>query len=228
MKVSYGLEQEVAQQMSHLNKWNLHKRLILNTFAIVVLSGIGAITPLFFVNTEVALAQIKDASQKQVTRVKFHNEPLEIVGLGNSRNNFKLNEKFEQKDEWLRSFFIQFKNDSGKNITFLLWQLDFPETESTGPLMVYPFYYGVHPIRKPKEYENEPVIKIGETFEQRFDQKKFENMKAFIGKRYSLDFLTQANIRIIEIRYDDGTGWNSGSATKEDPANPGRFVPVGN
>lgn len=195
---------------------------------LILLSILVAMVPLFFVSRAlfVALAQTSDEVQKQIVRVNYPNEPLQIVGLRNSQKALTINEKFRQERDWLQGLTVRFKNNTGKAITYLAWSLDFPETQASGPLMVFDVFYGAHPIRQAKEYKDEPPIAAGELFEQHLDGKRVDQISNFIGKRHRLDTLTRVNIRILEIRYDDGTGWNSGTFTKEDLHNPGRFIPV--
>lgn len=192
----------------------------------IVLGTLFAMVPLCFAARAlfIGLAQVKDEKKKQIVRVSYPNEPLQIVSLRNEQRELTLNEKFEQETNWLDNLALEFKNDSGRTITYLAWMLDFPETLSSEPLMVFDVFYGSHPIRPEKEYANEPPIPPGDIFEQRIDGKRLAQLKAFIGKRYRLDSLSRVNIRILEIRYSDGTGWNSGSQTKEDPNLPGSRI----
>lgn len=196
---------------------------------VMIFSVVLAMIPLFFATRAVFIgfALNQDYSKKKIGRAFsfYRNEPVEILSVGDKERH-ALNETFEKETDWLKDFSVQIKNKSGKRIVFFSMQLEFPETEATGNRMVSLMYYGAIPYRKPEDYENEPPIPAGETFELAIDQKKYERLKAFIGTRHALDTLTRADIRIMSIHFDDDTGWSAGSSTKRDPNNPKRFITV--
>ena len=109
---------------------------------------------------------------------------------------------------------MKIKNNSRKRIIYFAWQLEFPETATSGNVMAFQAAYGPSRFRKPTDYENQNPIAAGDAFEVGLTPKKFEQLKAFIGKRHSLKSLTKADIRILDIHYDDGTGWTSGVANE--------------
>ena len=204
------------------SKFSLQHKLLL---PFVVFSMIAV----FFVSRElfIGFTQTKDKREKVIAKASFSfpNQPIEIVGAGNSRKFVKLNEKFTQDTDWLKDFKIKFKNKFNKNITFILFGIEFPETISSGNIMSFPLSYGFHPVFSAKDEKVDPV-KADETFELTLTEKNYQQLKSFIEKRHLLDDLSKVEIRLGFILFEDGTGWSTGKLVRPDPNNPQTFVPI--
>ena len=162
---------------------------------------------------------------KEVNKLTFENEPVEVISIGNNRSLFQFGEKFTQKSDWLKDFTIKFKNKSDKAITYLKIELDFPETKSSGNIMAFPLSYGISPISSAKNDKEKP-IQSGDDVELILSDTKFEALKTFIETRHPLNSLSKVDIRIVFILFDDGTAWSSGNFMRPDPNNPKKFIPI--
>jgi len=195
---------------------------------VLLFGGLLAMVSLFFASRAVfvALAQIRDETQKRFGKAVSINEPFEITEVFDRGERHPIGETFSRNDkEWLQDFKFRLKNKSGKQIIYIGWQLEFPETAQSGSVMAYPSNYGPNQYRKPKDYEKEVPIAPGDTVELGYTPKDLVQLKAFVEKRHLLQSLTRADIRIIAIHYGDGTGWDSGITTKQDPQNSTRYIP---
>jgi hypothetical protein len=182
--------------------------------------------PLFFISKSVitGFTQSLAKDRKEIKKITFDNEPIEITGLESDAKTVKLNEKFTQKDDWLKDFTIKFKNISGKSIVYLSIAVDFPETESTGYPMVYFLKYGVNPLA-PKTANDKPeTLAPGDAAELKLNAEKHTRLKNFLSQRHLLADLTKADFRIMTVHFADGTHWTAGTTYRPDPNRPGKFV----
>lgn len=208
------------QFLNEKNKKQFRQKLIL---ILVVLLMI----PLFFVTKVIitGFTQTQNKDVKQVNKLTFENEPIEVLNVKNKQTSWQLGETFVQKSDWLKDFSIVFKNNSAKSISYLKIDLDFPETKTTGNIMAYPLSYGSNSAISVKNEKDTP-IKSGENVELILTETNFEALKKFIETRHPLDSLTKMDIRIVFILFDDGTAWSSGSFMRPDPNNPKKFIPI--
>ncbi|MGH9821075.1 MAG: hypothetical protein ACRD43_12995, partial [Pyrinomonadaceae bacterium] len=125
-------------------------------FRILLLCGLLAMVPLFFASRAlfVGMAQVKDETRKQIGKAASRNEPFEITEVFDRGESHAIGETFSRPDkEWLHDFKFRVKNSSSKQIIFIGWQLEFPETTQTGNIMAVQSFYGPSPFRQPKDYE---------------------------------------------------------------------------
>lgn len=183
--------------------------------------------PTFFVarNIFVVFTQTKDQNERKIKKLTFDNEPVDVISLKNSQRVLDLDKKFTQNIDWLKDLTIKFKNKSDKAITYFKVELDFPETKASGNIMAFPLSYGFSPAASVKNKKVD-AIKPEEDFELTLDDKKLESLKEFIEKRHPLDSLSEIDLRIVFILFDDGTGWSSGSMMRPDPNNSNKFIPI--
>jgi hypothetical protein len=205
------------------NKIQARYKLILFVIAFSML-------PLFFATRTIIIGftqtrTVNVSNEKEIKKLTFDNEPVELLALGNSQRAIKLSEKFTQDTDWLKEFNVKFKNKSAKAITYLKIDLDFPETKSSGNIMAFPLSYGHNPMFS---LSNEKVekVKAGEDVELILTEKKYEALKTFIETRHPLESLSKIDIRIVFILFDDETAWSAGNFLRPDPNDPKRYIPV--
>jgi hypothetical protein len=194
-------------------------------FLVVVL--LIALVPFFFVSRTffVSVAQIKDNRRKTVKKTFSPNEPVEIVSITARGKKVDLGEEFIQPTEWLRDLEIEIKNTSGQVIEFLVIDLLFPETTSTGNVMSFPLRYGRSTSTAGTlEAEQQAPIGPNRSITLSLDDNRLLRLQRFLETRHKVDSLTRLDIRILKVHFDNGRGWDSGIPTKRDPE--GRFVPL--
>jgi hypothetical protein len=186
--------------------------------------------PLFFVSKTVitGFTQIKDKDKKEIKKISFDNEPVEITRLESDAKAIKLNEKFTQKDDWLKDFTIKFKNISDKPIVYLSIAIDFPETESTGYPMVYFLKYGVNPLAQKNGNDKPESLAPGDVTEVKLTAERHTQLKNFLSQRHLLADLTRADFRIMTVHFAGGTHWTAGTIYRPDPNRPGKFLAIDN
>lgn len=207
---------------THKDKIQARHKLILFVLAFSMI-------PLFFVsrNLLTGFMQTKDRNEKKMTKESFKNEPIEIISLESSGKRLKLDEKFIQEEDWLKDFTIEFKNISGKPITYVSVVIGFPETDSTGSRMVYFLKYGVNPLIRTNITDKPGLLPPNATTELKLSAEKYTNLKNFLATRqHLLKDLTEAHLTIMAVYFDDETHWSAGTLFRPDLNNPGKFLPV--
>jgi len=130
-----------------------------------------------------------------------------------------------QPEDWLDALHYTLKNTTDKRMTFILTELQFPETMSTGPLMVYNrLGIGIPPFKPmPPEYESNKPLSLdpGDTVTFQLSPAQLEAIKGFIGLRnFRLADLSKATIKITYVIFDDGTKWDMGHYFRPNPSAP--------
>lgn len=91
--------------------------------------------------------------------------------------------------------------------------------------MTFPLSYGIRPGTISKD-EKVEAVQTGKNVKLTFTEKNFHRLKSFIETRHLLDNLKQIDIRIVFVRFEDGTGWSNGILVRPDPNDTKRFVPI--
>ncbi|MDQ3820674.1 MAG: hypothetical protein M3362_23735, partial [Acidobacteriota bacterium] len=76
------------------------------------------------------------------------NEPIEISDININGRTIKLGEPFVEDGEWLKNVKFKVVNKSDKVITYIVLNIDFPETLETGSIMIHSLYLGNSPDSK--------------------------------------------------------------------------------
>jgi hypothetical protein len=130
-----------------------------------------------------------------------------------------------QPEDWLGGLHYSLKNTTDKRMTFILAELQFPETTTTGPLMVYNrLGIGIPPFKPmPPEYEGNKSLSLdpGDTVTFQLSPAQLEGIKSFIGLRnFQLADLSKVTVKITYVIFDDGTKWDVGHYYKPNPSAP--------
>jgi hypothetical protein len=166
-------------------------------------------------------------------------EPIEFSDLRLKNINIGLREKFSSRalaengggevGDWLENLEFKLKNKSGKAITFIILQLQFPDTRVNGPEMVYTLHIGRHPKASGDELvDDEPLaLKPGGTVIFALSAKRLELAKQFLALRnFQLADLNKMMIRIVSVAFDDGTKWVMDSYYKPNPTEPSGYEKI--
>lgn len=208
------------------NEISFKQNLLKNRF--ILIAAVFSMLPLFFI-TESAITvftQEKNKKEKEITRIAFENEPIEFTKVESDQKTVKLNEKFDQEGDWLKGLTIKFKNISAQPIVYVSIVVDFPETESTGKLMLYFLNYGTHLYAPAMPNDKKELLSPGSTAEVKLSSKDYSILKNFLSQRHLLSDLTKANFRIMTVHFVNGTIWTAGTISRPDPDRPGKFIPV--
>ncbi|MCC6328214.1 MAG: hypothetical protein IT174_06845 [Acidobacteria bacterium] len=175
------------------------------------------------------LAVPSNDGRRQISRDYWFNEPIKIDGLFRGDKPVAVDERFLADSDWLKGLRVRIKNNAGKDISYISLDLEFPETIATGNVMLFPFSYGPHPIRKTTQDDSvkeQGPVPAGSHVEMVVDDVVFNRLKGFLESRQPLDSVTRVKIRISMIHFTDGTAWGTGSFLKPDPNDPRRWNPV--
>lgn len=185
--------------------------------------------PLFFVSKALftGIAQTNEKKQKKMTKETFKNEPIEFVELKSSGKKFKFGEKYIQESDWLKELTFDFKNVSGKTITYIGVAIIFPETQSTGVTISHSLSYGIPPNFPESEYNKSKLLIPNETAQIGFSAESYKALKNFLATRnHTLTDLTQAHLTIMSVFFEDGTKWGAGDMYRPDPNKPGKYIAI--
>lgn len=195
---------------------------------LILITAVFSMLPLFFVTENIitVFTQIKNKKEKEISRIKFENEPIEFLKVESDGKTVKLNEKFAQENDWLKDLTIKFKNISDKPIVYVSMAVDFPETDSTGKRMFHFLKYGVPLYAPPMPNDKKELLAPGDTAEVRLSPEEYTTLTDFLIQRHLLSDLTKANFRIMTVHFADGMIWGSGKIFRPDPDKPGKFIPL--
>jgi hypothetical protein len=168
-------------------------------------------------NQQGKLKKIEEAftinPQVRVTKLK----------VGSQEHHF--DEDFEEADDWPKRVLVEVENISTKPIIYLAVNLKFPETRSSGNLMMYPIKFGIIPSHPQSPHAKALRLMPGEKLEISLD-KHYDDLKHFIGTRQPMNQIHRVQIEIGFIVFEDGVAW-AGEFLRQDPNDPRRYLPVG-
>lgn len=203
----------------------LHKSLAI---LLVIVGGLAA----FFISKTVfsAFAQKIDTTNKVVNKIEFRNsrvrEPIEIVEMRSNGNVIEMDSTF-QDTAWLKDLTIRFKNVSGKTITHVDLNLLFPETADGTHPKSYSLIYGLYFSKQKPDAPGMKYLRPGEIAEVSLNSTGYGKLKGLVAATKELDQLTRTNLSLQVVYFEDGTQWSAGEMFRQDPANPGNFIPFG-
>ena len=180
---------------------------------------------------------LQQSDEKVIEKQYFPNEPFEFSDL--SVRNFHIvpHQKFSAKSiaennstevgDWLENLKFVVKNRFDKRITYIYIELDFPETEASGPMMVYnQLSIGIHPkaFGDSLKHDTPLALEPGGKITFTLSAQRLKLIKDFLAFRnFQLADLNKTVIRISYVFFDDGTKWSQGDYYKPDPSAPGGY-----
>ena len=177
---------------------------------------------------------LQQSDEKTIEKVEFPDEPFEFSDLSiqnvkiHLRQKISINSLIEKSggraDDWLENLKFTLKNTSGKRITYVAVELDFPETTANGPMMVYnQLSLGVRPRATEDDRKRATALRLepGETVTFTLSAKDLQVIKQFLAVRnYELADINNVTIRIDRLIFDDGMKWQIGRFYKLNPDKP--------
>lgn len=155
-------------------------------------------------------------------------EIVSIEGIERDNRILSLGEEFSTSGEWLRGAKFKLRNDSGKEIVYISFELEFPETASSGSVMVFPIWIGHRPGTIVFDKRDPLSLKPNERLTISLDDATYAKLVKFIELRHPLSSLSKVIPRVEFVAFEDGTGWSGGEYLRQDPKNPKAYVPIRN
>ena len=164
--------------------------------------------------------------QEKILEKAFSSTPqVKITRLETGGQSRKFGEKFDEEDDWLQKLSFQAQNTTNKPIIFLQVNLNFPETISSGPMMSYPLLFGLKP-NSSMTAKRDPLRLMPEEVLDVRVEKDYDRIKEFVDRRHP-GGMNKAQLEIGFIVFEDQTAWTAGMFYKPDPADPRRYINVG-
>ena len=144
--------------------------------------------------------------------------------IGSEPKQFK--EEFDEADDWTRRLSFEIDSVAVKAITFVQINLKFPDTLSTGNIMVYPISVGNRPGALQSVPASPLYLKPGDKMKVEVAN-EYEQLEKFVRNRHSMKDIRKVELEVGFIGFEDGTAWAAGDFLRPDPNNPRRFKNVG-
>jgi len=173
-----------------------------------------------------ASVEAQQRERKSVAEAFGTNPQLKITKLriGSEAKDFK--EEFDETDDWIRRISFEIDNLAAKPITFIQINLKFPDTLSTGNIMVYPIQLGNRPGASQVVSENPLYLRPGDRMKIDVEN-DYNQLEKFIRVRHSMKDIRKVELEVGFIGFEDGTAWAAGDFLRPDPNNPRRYINVG-
>lgn len=154
----------------------------------------------------------------------FSDTQLKIYDGKVGTKSLRFEEGFFESSDWVSKISFRLENVSKKSIVYARVNIWFPETTTSGPIMVYPLTFGKRPGSKIDN--REPLLLRPEESMDVSFANEFTNISTFIGTRHSINSIQQIRLEINFLIFEDGTAWSVGTFMTRDPMNPNRYIPV--
>lgn len=133
-----------------------------------------------------------------------------------------------QAEDWLENLEFRLENKSDKQITYILFELQFPDTEINGPLMVYSDWgIGIPPRQSGNSVRSngQPLaLNPGETTTVALSDQILQRIKQFIGLRgFQLNDMNRIVVKTFYVIFNDGMKWSMGFYYKPNPGRPSGY-----
>lgn len=196
------------------------------SLAYILLAGLVVRVALTSQPLGIAAAPQQD-QRKSIKEAYSSNPQVRVTKLKVAGSTQRFNERFDEADDWPRRLSLEIENTSDKPITFLTVNLNFPDTRSSGYMMTYPVELGVRPIVNPRAAAGKtmrlmPKEKVQITLDDKYDE-----LERFIKSRHSMNQITNLEVEIGFIVFEDGIAWSAGDFLRPDPYNPRHYINIG-
>jgi hypothetical protein len=183
----------------------------------------------------------QQSDEKEIDRYERPGEPFEFGNLNVKRTKFNLRQKFSAKslaqsnggepEDWVENLEFSLKNKLGKQITFILVQLQFPETEVNGPKMIYNLHMGIPVAASESEKKSAAPLALepGKRAVFTLSSEELKLLKEFLAiRRFELAKLNKLIIRVVSVVFDDGMKWEMDYYYKPNSSLPGGYERMSN
>ena len=187
------------------------------------LSGVPA--RILDLKRQIELGPSMTDGRKQVTIQYGFGSPLKFQGLVSSGQDVAFDQRFTAAGDWLTGLKLKLRNDAGKPLKAVSFTVFFPEMVNGGRPLADGLRYGSHPVTF-AEKSGQPRVPPGQSFEIVINQDNPGEMMRAISKGYDFNKISRILVDISYVEYEDGTRWNGGQWTRQDPENPRRWIPI--
>lgn len=156
----------------------------------------------------------------------IHPDIVPIVGIQQSNRSISVGKEFNGEVDWLRGMKFRVRNDSGKEIVHLAFELEFPETAASGSVMIFPIWAGHRPGSIIFGKQRTLSLKPGQELTISIEEPTYSQMVKFIELRHQISEITKVVARVQFVAFDDSTGWSGGEYLRQDPARPEAYIPI--
>jgi hypothetical protein len=149
-------------------------------------------------------------------------EPISIVTVRTkNKQGLETGKAFAEEDDWLDGFSVTVKNTFNKTITAMTIDMVFRrEPGDTRPPLGQALHFGPSPITPEYLTRNRnKVIKIGETADLRLNAHTYEFLRRGLEQN-GYSGVKRVELVIIEVGFEDGSVFDSGTFYIQDPPNP--------
>lgn len=163
-------------------------------------------------------------NRRVVTKLTIlKNEPVEISNVKVKGKSVRLGNEFEEEADWLKGVEFKLKNKSDKSITYVVLNVDFPETKDTGTPIMHWLYLGHNPdsesMRPALYLKPDESINISLAPE-------FDTIKKTLERREPIDSIHKIQVSLDQVIFEDNTLYSGGGIFKRnpDPNSPRKWV----
>ena len=177
--------------------------------------------------------------EKVIERYQRPGEPFEFGALRLKGLAIPLRHKFRasalaerteaRSGDWIERLQFKIRNTSARAVTFILFQLQFPETELNGPEMVFNLHIGLHPQPSEQELKSHQRLDLdpGDSVTFTLSDSDVRSVKEFLALRnFQLRDLNRVVIRIMSLAFIDGSKWEQDYYYRPSPGSPGGYEKV--
>lgn len=153
--------------------------------------------------------------------------PLEVIQINTPQKRLQIDEGFLGSDDWFKNLELKIKNVFNEDIVFVVLDLNFPDTRTTGNIMSSSYNLGSKPDRETIEKKQEVTfLKPGEETTFTLSEAAYEDLIKFLQKRQPLSTIHKMEINFKFVHFKNGLAWDTGQYLKPSPDNPKLYIPV--
>jgi hypothetical protein len=174
-----------------------------------------------------AFAQSK--SQRAIRKAHIPNEPLKILEVRVAEQAINLDDSFAGDDDWLKGIRFKVKNLSTSPIVYLEIKLYIPESVTGDYPFLIPITFGQMPSASDDLNALTTVankLLRDNDVEVAFSEEHYKSIKQVLARAGVTKAISDVELRIGMVVFDDGTAWNEGHPMRRDPNNPDRWEVV--
>lgn len=149
-------------------------------------------------------------------------EPVKIVAIKTKNKAMvERGKPFNDDDDWFDGLTLTLANNYDKTVTALTIELIF--TEDGGPMPPWSWDLNFGPSPKTPEYlhrDPNKVIKIGQSVELGLSKERYQGLREGLKNSGNTRTITQVEIEIKEVGFEDGSMVQEGRLYLQDPAYP--------
>ncbi|MGA9772433.1 MAG: hypothetical protein WBV94_25595 [Blastocatellia bacterium] len=180
---------------------------------------------------------LQQSDEKVIEKYDHGNEPVELDNLSIKTVKIAPGQKFSAKaitemgggrvEDWLENLEFTINNKANKQITFILIEFQFPETDASGARMVYnKLGIGIPPKASANalKYSKQLALNSGDTTTYTLSTRDLTLIKDFLAlNKFQLADLNEMAIRLVYVIFDDGMKWELRHYYRPNPGMPGGY-----